>query len=278
MNIILIDISYYIFYRFYALHSWWKLAKPDENLTLPYENEEFVEKFVKTFVEKINEIPKKLKIHKEPYKFLIAKDCPRKDIWRHSLIDNKNDKNDNIKVYKENRVYDDSFMGGPFFKLGLELIEKMQLPILCNNNLEADDCVAITTKYMKEKCSNIYIIANDMDYLQLHDNNVKIYDLKYKNLAENKKWSGDPEKDLFCKIVMGDKSDNINGIFKKCGIKTALKYYEDKELFKIKLQQEGAYELFEINKKLIDFNEIPKEFQDKFISEHTEILNKLINQ
>ena len=42
MNIILIDISYYIFYRFYALHSWWKLAKPDENLTVPYENEEFV--------------------------------------------------------------------------------------------------------------------------------------------------------------------------------------------------------------------------------------------
>ena len=42
MNIILIDISYYIFYRYYALHSWWKLAKPDEELVVPFENEEFV--------------------------------------------------------------------------------------------------------------------------------------------------------------------------------------------------------------------------------------------
>jgi 5'-3' exonuclease len=111
-----------------------------------------------------------------------------------------------------------------------------------------------------------------MDYLQLHDSNVKIYDLKYKNLAENKKWSGDPKKDLFCKIVMGDKSDNINSIFKKCGIKTALKYYEDKKLFQDKLEQENAKELYEINKKLIDFNEIPQELQEKFLSNVLPIL------
>ena len=36
-----------------------------------------------------------------------------------------------------------------------------------------------------------------------------------------------PDKDLFVKIVIGDKSDNINGIFKRCGTKTACKYYED---------------------------------------------------
>ena len=31
------------------LISWWKLAKPDENIDNPAENEEFVEKFKKTF-------------------------------------------------------------------------------------------------------------------------------------------------------------------------------------------------------------------------------------
>ncbi len=118
MNIILIDISYYIFYRYYALHSWWKLAKPDEELVVPIENEEFVEKFKKTFVEKINEIPKKLKIHKQAFKILAGKDCPRNTIWRHSLI-----KKDSVmKEYKENRIYDDTFMVCPFFKLGLELV------------------------------------------------------------------------------------------------------------------------------------------------------------
>jgi len=44
-------------------------------------------------------------------------------------------------------------------------------------------------------------------------------------------------KTYFVKIVMGDKSDNINSIFKKCGIKTALKYYEDEKLFQDKLEQ-----------------------------------------
>jgi 5'-3' exonuclease len=42
---------------------------------------------------------------------------------------------------------------------------------------------------------------------------------------------------LFCKIVTGDKSDNIPSIFKKCGIKTALKYYNDKNLFEAQLEK-----------------------------------------
>ena len=33
---ILIDISYFIFYRYYALIGWWKLAKPDESTWYSY--------------------------------------------------------------------------------------------------------------------------------------------------------------------------------------------------------------------------------------------------
>ena len=270
MNIILIDISYYIFYRYYALLSWWKLAKPEEELSNPYENEEFVEKFTKTFIEKINEIPKKLKINKQQYKIYVAKDCPRNNIWRHSLI-----KNDLSKLqYKENRIYDETFMGGPFFKYGFEILDKMKIPVISYDNLEADDCIAISTKFLKKSYpdNNIYIIANDMDYLQLHDNNVNIYDLKYKNLADNKKWSGNAEKDLFCKIVMGDKSDNICGIFKKCGIKTAMKYYDDETLFNQQLNKENAHQLYLLNKKLIDFNEIPKDLVEGFLSNWEKLL------
>ena len=80
INYILIDGSYFIFYRFYALLAWWKLAKPDENMENPAENPEFVEKFKKTFKDKIAEIPKKLKL--KDYKTLVALDCPRKEIWR----------------------------------------------------------------------------------------------------------------------------------------------------------------------------------------------------
>ena len=40
-NFVLIDGSYYIFYRFFALLNWWKLAKKDDPLDNPSESEEF---------------------------------------------------------------------------------------------------------------------------------------------------------------------------------------------------------------------------------------------
>ena len=56
--VILIDMSYFIFYRYFALIHWWKLAKPEEELVDPFMNQDFVDKFIKTFHEKINEICK----------------------------------------------------------------------------------------------------------------------------------------------------------------------------------------------------------------------------
>ena len=68
----------------------------------------------------------------------------------------------------------------------------------------------------------------------------------------------DAEKDLFCKIVSGDKSDGIPSVFKKCGIKTAEKYWNDKENFNKKLESDlDAVEQYELNKMIIDFNNIP---------------------
>jgi len=66
MNYLLLDTSYIIFYRYFALLKWWKLAKKDIQLPEnPYECPEFVEKFTKLFLEQITNIKKKLKIHKE---------------------------------------------------------------------------------------------------------------------------------------------------------------------------------------------------------------------
>ena len=111
----------------------------------------------------------------------------------------------------------------------------------------------------------IYIIASDMDYLQLSNERVQIYNLKYKKLTDSKKWSGNPEKDLFMKIAMGDKSDNIPGVFKKCGPKTAEKYWNDKEKFYKTLEEDiEAKERFDRNTKIIDFNQIPQDLITKF--------------
>ena len=182
---IFVDGSYYCFYRYFALQQWWRNAYPDEPLDDPYENEKFVEKFRKTFVDNLEQIPKKLKIHKDPIKpiLIVGKDCKRQDIWRNELF----------KDYKANRANgpEDGFMGGPFFKMAYEeeLFQKGGAKaILKHPRLEADDCIALSVKYLTKEYPEcrIFIITSDRDYLQLNAHNVDLFTLTYKNLDDGK--------------------------------------------------------------------------------------------
>ena len=67
---------------------------------------------------------------------------------------------------------------------------------------------------------------------------------------------------------MGDNSDNISSVFKKCGPKTALKCYMDTEYFNAKLEKENAYKKYELNRLLVDFNCIPEKLQEEFIEKY----------
>jgi 5'-3' exonuclease len=255
---IFVDGSYFIFYRFYALHVWWRNARPDIPLDNPIENEEFVEKFRKTFVDKLQEIKKKLKL--KDAEMIVAKDCHRKDIWRHDFIDN----------YKGTRDNGEEFLGGPFFKMAYEedLFEKGGCSQrLFHPQLEADDCIALAIKnlFKRDLTAKVWIIASDMDYLQLASERITIMNLKYKDLTKSKNCTQNADCDLFCKILMGDKSDNIPGVFKKCGMKTALKYYYDRDLLdKNLIKNKDSKDFMERNTKIIDFNHIPEPLKEEF--------------
>ena len=161
-------------------------------------------------------------------------------------------------------------MGGPFFKMVYQdklFIQGGAKSILKHPKLEADDCIAITAKHLRLTYpdAHIWIIASDMDYLQLIDSHIHLRNLKYQDLCKSKNSSGDPEEDLFCKIVAGDKSDNIVSIFKKCGIKTARKYFQDQELFYNTIDDTPkAEELYALNRTLVDFNYIPYDLVEGF--------------
>ena len=99
--------------------------------------------------------------------------------------------------------------------------------------------------------------------------------MKYKNLTTSKTSFQDSEKDLFCKIVAGDKSDNIPSVLPRCGIKTAAKYYHDRELFEKKVKEcEGAAERLERNTTIIDFKRIPEELQNSFHTQLCQVLSE----
>jgi len=62
---IFVDGSYYCFYRYYSLINWWKNAHKDEPLVEQINNQVFVDKFRKIFVEHLQQMPKKLHIDKK---------------------------------------------------------------------------------------------------------------------------------------------------------------------------------------------------------------------
>ena len=256
---LLIDASYYLFYRYHALIQWWRHARPDTKLENPIGNKEFMARFEKVFVNKIAEFIKKMKLD-NPI-IIIGQDCPRKDIWRMKLF----------SQYKANRTYEDNWEGGPVFQYAFdqELFKKAGAHMLINHpHLEADDCLALSLRNIRGICptAHVYILASDMDYLQLADNYTFPVNLKYKYLTESKTSFKDSKKDLFCKIVTGDKSDFIPSVFKKCGPKTAEKYYNNPDLFKRKLMENDALIKYELNQKLIDFNYIPENYVKEFNS------------
>ena len=293
---ILLDASYFIFYRFHALVQWWRFAKKDEPLGNPSENPEFITKFKTVFIDKCREIPKKLKC--KDATIIVAMDCPRANIWRNKLFSlfeqyrNISEENlliqlnnlDEIQVkttdipdilsYKGGRKQDSIINAGPFFKIVYEekLFQQAGITtILSHPELEADDCIALTLRHytsLNQSSSDslscitqqYIIIANDHDYLQLVSPTIRLINLKYREIScEN------PEATLFIKCVQGDKSDNIKGIFKRCGKKTARVYYEDKKRFHQQLQKEsGSWQRFLINQRMIDFKWIPEILVQEF--------------
>ena len=104
-----------------------------------------------------------------------------------------------------------------------------QLPIstIMIDHIEADDVIAYLSSYFQEK---VYILSNDRDFLQLVSERVNIYVPTKKKmynpqnlLEEYGIWS---ENFAIYKAMLGDKSDNIQGI-KGMGDKTIIKHFPE---------------------------------------------------
>ena len=275
---LLVDLSYACFNKFYATKKYYSLSKPEISL----ENVEswnnvpgFIEQFKKSFYNDINNIVKKLKI--DWNNLVFAKDCPRKYIWRNELYVNYKSTRDEMHK-KQN------FNGGEIFHYVYntfipELIKKHNIRLISCNNAEADDVVATITKYLMENTnSNVTIIANDNDYLQLLNDRVKLSNikLKYKEIENN-------HEELWTKILVGDISDNIQPCYIKRDIINDSKKYKNniikctkRNISKLVKNEEFLTKILNdpdlienrqhlTNRQLIDFNFIPENIKDEII-------------
>lgn len=254
-NYLIIDGSYYCFYRYHALKQWWGFARKD--ICPEAESDEFLEKFREVFVKKLLELPKTLKIDKPT--IILGKDCPRKDIWRMELFPD----------YKGSRTSDNN----PLLKQCFQMVYQENLfqqggiiKTLYHPRLEADDVIALHTKHLRETKPDafIHIVTSDTDYIQLLQDNVELYTLNKKLLRNSKGFDGNVEKYLFCKCIMGDKSDNIPSAFPKCGQKTAEKCWNQPDFLKEKLKESLVQQQYELNRTLIEFKNIPTTYASTY--------------
>ena len=281
---IFIDGSYFCFYRYYSVLTWWKHSHPEIALENPYNNDEFLQSFKNSFVKNVASIAHKLNINNtnnSNVKIIVGKDCKREHIWRHELINEyKANRPSGMDSRNQNGEPGAMFYGGAFFKMAYEenlFLKGGAQMVLKHPHLEGDDVIAVSVKYLLKKYDTckIVIVTSDKDYLQLLEPRVQIFNLMFKNLADLKGCSNNAKQDLFVKIVMGDKSDNIRSVLQKCGPKTALKCFENPEYFRARLDSENAHDKYLLNKKMIDFDEIPQNLIDEFMAKYNDFFANL---
>lgn len=260
--VILIDTSYFIFYRYFSTLKWYQFKNKDIIYTDIDKDTEFITSFEKHVLQDMKKMCKKWGVLMSNMVFCC--DCSRDRIWRNDYHDN----------YKGLRVQNPTFNPNIFVKF-YEYLErnktKWGIHMLNIDHLEADDVVYFTKKTLIETgfTEPIIIITNDNDYLQLLDDNTIIYNMNGKGGDLSKRSCGNPQLDLRIKMIMGDKSDNIIPIHTGIGQKTAIKLANlSLEEFENYLDKHQCRDTFLKNKKLVDFMEIPMELSEIFHSSY----------
>ena len=292
VHTIFIDGSYMVFFRYFALKQWWAVSKQEPSLDVepPSLNAKFRSRFAEVFAKKMTELPKKIATQftptnkKQPVRVFVGKDCPQSTIWRNAAIAQWSTDESQSQPqyhYKGGRDTSENDQIREFFKMVYndKLFEQAGATVLSCDSLEADDCIALATKQLlaTTPTAQVTIVTSDHDYLQLltptHPN-LHLFTLKYKDMAIGKNIYPEGAKNLLIKLLMGDKSDNIPPAIPKCGVKTAIKYCEDREKLAEKLANRSVLEQFERNNTIINFDKIPTDLQAGFYTKYKNILNK----
>lgn len=242
--IILVDCSYYIFYRYFATKKWISFQKTEK---------EFLSCFEKHFENDLQKLCKRFKTIRENIYFGV--DCYRDNIWRNKYLES----------YKEKRINNPEFDRDIFDYFKQTIGKKYNLSLISGDKLEADDIIALLHRKLKE--NEVVIITNDNDYVQLKCDKTKILNMQFKDITLNCK----TDNFVIHKALIGDKSDNIKRVGKITKNQAEILITKPLKDIENWLEDNKLLEEFNNNLRLIDFNLIPEDLCIKFL-ENVEII------
>lgn len=110
-----------------------------------------------------------------------------------------------------------------------ELLAAMNIPLLSQAGMEADDIIATLARLGDERGMNVFICSSDKDCRQLITERVKIFNLRKREVYDRdalfKDWGVTPEQVIDYQTLVGDSVDNVKGV-EGVGPKTASQYLQ----------------------------------------------------
>lgn len=207
----------------------------------------------------------------------LIRDWKKNDVWR-VRADKEYKKNRNgIIKHQGQKIQVKGLMEKLYTNWIPAMLKRFPLKFIHLRGAEADDVIGILTQHLHLEYT-IYIVSSDSDFFQLFQYpDVHISDIRGKNMLEKftqqtgcflawRNGNLTPEqlqelakKYLQYKTVIGDKSDNISPCIRGIAfteLDNALREIgEDDEL----------YRKYQDNKRLIDFNRVPKNIKDSIL-------------
>jgi 5'-3' exonuclease len=257
--VLFIDLSYFVFYRFFALVNWYRLSSSSDDAALDisqvHEDPVFLEKFKRICGDTIAKIHKQKGVRAD--RVWLASDCSRGAIWRHALFSGYKAKRDTASRKFNSQIF--TYM---FDDVLPSILAKHPYHLISVDNAEADDIIGVMKTRLRRENPElpVFILTNDKDYIQLHDEYTSIFNLQGKLLAP----VVTSAVDLQWKVLTGDSSDNIPSVFPRAQKKRLQAYIDDPALLARHLSEDPhAAQRYERNRALIDMARIPADILEK---------------
>lgn len=276
---LLVDSSYVSFHRFFSTLIWFSNVYPHIEVDDEYDwskNEIFMNHFDETYMKNLLKFRSMYNIPFE--NIVIVRDCPRETIWRMDLYPEYKGTRKNTCSYKNKKYNIGNIFRHIYHSLYPRLEEQYKFKILKVDNAEADDVIAVLANKIREIDKNrlVVIISNDNDYLQLVNEKTLIWSLQ--NRLLNTKVELTADEILLKKIMRGDESDNIPsivGIMNENELNSLIKNKETLENWLIVNEKK---DVFDKNRRLIDFNFIPENIKTIIMGKIKEALPEVNDQ